>query len=94
MQDLAFATARLKKFPFLIPLLEPVPVTVENYGSVPRVYILPRDDLVIPPSMARKIIAMNPPNEVYEIDGDHSLFFSAVDDVERILLSTTATYDS
>lgn len=94
-EDFAFAVDHVKKLPMLPSMFEPKPtVTAENYGSVPRVFVIASQDLVITPSTSRTMIALNPPNEVHEIDTDHSLFFSAVEEVEKLLVNTAAKYDS
>jgi hypothetical protein len=74
-------------------LSTPTNITEENYGTVPRVFILALKDYAINEDSARLMIKLNPPKEVYEIDADHSLFFSAVEEVSGVLSKTAAKYD-
>ncbi|CAM6097113.1 unnamed protein product [Calypogeia fissa] len=51
-------------------------------------------DYAITPESQHIMAALTPPHEIHEMDGDHSLMFSAVDDVTKILLDAAAKYDS
>lgn len=91
-EDLAFAADRGKRFPFLPTLFGPIAVTEENYGSVPKVFVISSQDRAVTPYSCRKMIALNPPNEVHEIDTDHSSFFSGVELLEKVLVDIAAKY--
>eukprot|EP01018_Ginkgo_biloba_P010397 Gb_05780 [translate_table: standard] len=73
-EDITLAEALLRSH----PLCEgDVVYTKERYGSVRRVYVVTKEDKAIPEDLQRKMIAENPPDRVYEIEGsDHSPFFS------------------
>lgn len=94
LQDFSFALDRIKRFPYLPPLFLAILLTEEKWGSVPRVYVLSTQDESIDPASARKMIMLNHVNEVHEMDGDHSFFFSAVEDATNVLNDIAAKYDS
>ena len=48
-----------------------------NVEKVPRVYIMTRHDKVVKPEQQEAMIKRWPPCTVYELDSDHSPFFSA-----------------
>lgn len=94
MQDFAFALPRIKKFPSLIPIFQPIATTEENYGTVPRIHVLGLHDRSISAASGRIIVKLNPPDEAYEIDADHSSFFSGVEHVTKILSDAAVKYDA
>eukprot|EP00253_Pinus_taeda_P013217 PITA_13217 len=58
----------------------------ENYGRVPRAYIVANQDKGIWEELQRKVIADNPPDRVYELEeSDHSPFFSCPARLAQIL---------
>ncbi|KAH9314092.1 hypothetical protein KI387_022719, partial [Taxus chinensis] len=66
---------------------EAVTHSSENYGRVFRAYVVANEDLTIVEELQRKMIADNPPQTIYEIEGsDHSPFFSNPDRLAQILL--------
>ena len=74
MQDLLLFDSLEKKFPIW---QEPLLYTAKNYGSVKRIYVVSKEDKLIVEVLQRKIIAENPPQMVYEVEGaDHIVFFS------------------
>jgi pimeloyl-ACP methyl ester carboxylesterase len=93
-EDFAFAVPRFKRFPSFEFLFRPIHTTEENYGTVPRIHILGLHDLAISVASCRIIVKLNPPNEAYEIDADHSLFFSGLEDTTKILIDAAAKYDA
>tara|TARA_R110000824_G_scaffold336_1_gene1832 strand:- start:261339 stop:262058 length:720 start_codon:yes stop_codon:yes gene_type:complete len=74
-EDVAFAIAH-QHAQALAPLATPVIVTDENFGSVPRYYIVLTEDRAIHPDMQRQMIAASPCKEVFEIASSHSPFYS------------------
>lgn len=69
----AKAVARLR--PVAIPyLVTPVRLTAQNFGRVPRAYVICLRDRCIPPAMQRRMIADQPCRHVFELDTDHSPF--------------------
>ncbi|CAM6110946.1 unnamed protein product [Calypogeia fissa] len=94
-EDIDSAVPLLKKFPnveLLFPAISPL--TKEKYGTVPRIQVTGMQDYALTPESQRIMAALNPPHEIHEIEGDHSLMFSAVEDLTKILLETAAKYDS
>ena len=59
-----------KKFPIW---QEPLLYTAKNYGSVKRIYVVSKEDKLIVEAFQRKMIAENPPQMVYEIEGSDQL---------------------
>uniref|UniRef100_A0A0D6QVB1 AB hydrolase-1 domain-containing protein n=1 Tax=Araucaria cunninghamii TaxID=56994 RepID=A0A0D6QVB1_ARACU len=88
--DVTLVDSLLKKCPIW---QDPISYTKENYGSVPRVYLIAKDDKAIPEELQRKYIAENPPQMVYEIEGsDHCTFFSKPDRLAGILVQIAHKY--
>ncbi len=59
------------------PRAEPLYLTPENYGSVPRHYIECLHDRTIPLADQRRMQALQPGARVVSLDADHSPFLSA-----------------
>ncbi|GLJ06212.1 hypothetical protein SUGI_0033500 [Cryptomeria japonica] len=73
-RDLMLLDSLEKKFPLWE---EPVLYTAKNYGSVRRIYVVAKEDKLFVEAFQRKMIAENPPQMVYEIEGsDHTVVFS------------------
>ncbi|GLJ13862.1 hypothetical protein SUGI_0221480 [Cryptomeria japonica] len=82
--DICLTHSLLKRSPYWEGV---VSYTKENYGRVPRAYIVAKEDKLLPEEFQRKMIADNPPQMVYEIEGsDHSPFFCKPDQLAHILL--------
>ncbi|GLJ06209.1 hypothetical protein SUGI_0033470 [Cryptomeria japonica] len=72
--DLTLWESLEKKFPIW---QEPLLYTAKNYGSVRRIYVVAKDDKYLVEAFQRKMIADNPPQMIYEIEGSaHTVFFS------------------
>ena len=84
-EDVAFAIAH-QHAQALAPLATPVTVTDENFGSVPRYYILLTEDRAIHPDMQRQMIAASPCKAVFEIASSHSPFYSKTAELVETLL--------
>ncbi|KAH9314094.1 hypothetical protein KI387_022721, partial [Taxus chinensis] len=83
-EDKMLTKTLLKKFPLW---QEALTYSNEKYGSVFRAYVVAKEDLAIVEELQRKMIADNPPQMVYEIEGsDHSAFFSCPDQLAQILV--------
>jgi len=61
----------------IAPYETAIRITPERYGRVPRFYIGCRQDRLVGPELQRRTCAAFPSNRVYNIDADHSPFFSA-----------------
>jgi pimeloyl-ACP methyl ester carboxylesterase len=84
-QDVALAKSRLVP-QALRPLDEPVTVTAEGAGAVPRYYIECLDDHAIPLPLQRQMVDAHPFERVFTLASDHSPFFSAVEELTECLL--------
>eukprot|EP01018_Ginkgo_biloba_P000303 Gb_06798 [translate_table: standard] len=70
-----------------------VDYTSNNYGRLGRVYIVANEDKIVCEELQRQIIAMNPPDRVYEIrEADHSVFFSKPAALAGILMEIANLY--
>jgi pimeloyl-ACP methyl ester carboxylesterase len=83
--DVALAMSLLKPEP-LAPLATPVRVSVERFGSVPRVYIECSADRAITHAAQREMQSALPCRERFTLDTDHSPFFSCPDELTALLL--------
>jgi pimeloyl-ACP methyl ester carboxylesterase len=82
-QDITLAERLLRSMPVFD---EAVIYSSENYGRVPRAFIVAKQDKAIWEELQRKMIADNPPDRVYELEeSDHSPFFSCPARLARIL---------
>lgn len=59
------------------PLVTPVHITKENWGSIPRYFIAGTYDPAIDPETVQKMLEALPCEKVYEVASDHDLFDSA-----------------
>ncbi len=69
----------------LSPLVTPLTLTPENYGSVRRFYITTAYDKAITPAFQEKMYTDQPCEDVYSMNTEHSPFFSAPDNLKNIL---------
>jgi pimeloyl-ACP methyl ester carboxylesterase len=74
----------------LYPLVTPISITEENFGSVPRYYIATTDDNAIPSYMQEYMYTSMPCEEVFTIHSDHSPFFSRPERLTAILQQIAA----
>jgi pimeloyl-ACP methyl ester carboxylesterase len=68
----------------------PVSVDEAVLTSIPRSYVLTRQDKSIPPALQRRMIAEHPCERVIELDADHAPFYSATDELTSALLELAA----
>ena len=69
----------------IAPSMQPLALTPENYGRVPRVYIAMTADRTIPLAAQRAMIARAQPIEVTEIAGDHMANMTHAEELADIL---------
>ncbi len=86
-QDYAFAKARIKPMGAR-PTLEPVHLTPERFGRVPRHYIECLQDQAVPIDQQRAMVAASPCQSVHTLDTSHSPFLSAPGGLADILCGT------
>lgn len=68
--------------------MKEVALTEENYGSVRRVYIVSKGDIIITKEIQKTIIENYPPHDVKEISGsDHTVMFSKPQHLSSLLQS-------
>ena len=91
-QDITFANTHVTP-QALAPLAEPVIVSEENWGSVPRSYIECTRDKAITIKAQREMLHRLPCEPVVTMDTAHSPFFSAPEALgENILICTGENY--
>jgi hypothetical protein len=61
----------------LTPSVTPLAMTPERFGSVPRSYVLCKQDRAITPVFQREMAKRGECQQVFEIEADHSPFLSA-----------------
>jgi len=89
-EDITLAQSLLRSIPVLD---EEIVYSSENYGRVPRVFIVAKQDKSIWEELQRKMIADNPPDRVYELESDHSPFFSCPALLAQILQEISTAYE-
>jgi len=67
------------------PRAEPIQITDQRFGRVPRVYIECLQDKVFTPSFKKSMYTAMPCKKVYPMDTGHSPFLSAPAELARIL---------
>jgi len=82
--DYEFALARMSPEP-LKPLVSPLKVTAQRFGSVPRAYIGCLQDRTVTPAAQRRMQAQLPCDPVLTLDSDHSPFLSHPQELARLL---------
>lgn len=87
--EIKLAESLLVKDP-LLPMVTPLSLSDEGFGSVPRYYIATTEDNAIPPDIQQYMYTLQPCEDVYTIDSDHSPFFSRPSRLTGILLRIAA----
>ncbi len=88
-EDAAWAQARLGDEP-IAPAAEPVSLTENNFGRMPRVYVTCLRDRAITPALQQKMYTEVPCREVVSMQTDHSPFLSRPGELARHLTSLAA----
>ncbi len=83
--DAEWASTQLCPEP-VAPLMVPLQITVDGFGSVPKVYLGSRDDHVLPWWFQVKM-SKAAGAQFVELQGDHSPFLSVPDDLVAYLLN-------
>jgi hypothetical protein len=94
LQDTEIAIKCFWPFPHVLKMLLPIEATTEKYGSVPKVFVFALKDKAIIPAAQERMVKLNPPDKVFEINSDHSVFFSAVEETVKIVLNSATKYDT
>jgi len=82
--DYEFALTRMSAEP-LKPLVSPLKVTTQRFGSVPRAYIECLQDRTVTLPAQRRMQAQLPCDPVLTLDSDHSPFLSHPEELARLL---------
>lgn len=85
--DIAFARRQLRLDP-LAPLVTPLAISLEQSGSVPRVYIECLRDRTLTPGHQVRVRGTGPWEGVFQLDTDHSPFLSAPERLVSALLAS------
>jgi pimeloyl-ACP methyl ester carboxylesterase len=85
-EEYQFAAARLSPEP-LKPLVTPLTITDDRFGSVPRAYVETTRDRTVTLESQRRMQAALPCAPVFTLDSDHSPFLSQPEALARILIS-------
>ena len=88
-EDVAAILPRLRPQPAL-PAEEPLQLTPERFGSVPRAYVECLQDNALPLKFQRFMTAHLPCDAVFTIDSDHSPFVCRPDEFTQVLLRAEA----
>jgi hypothetical protein len=72
--------------------MQPLSLTPENYGRVPRAYIVMTEDRTVTPAAQRAMIARAQPIEVFEIAGDHMANMTHAEELADILSDVAGRY--
>ncbi|KAL6012533.1 hypothetical protein ACLOJK_003022 [Asimina triloba] len=94
LEDITLVMTLMRpSFMFVEDLSNDGMLSMENYGSVDRVYIICKEDLVFKEDFQRWIIENNPPKEVKEVDGaDHMVMMSKSQELCQCLLEIADNY--
>lgn len=71
----------------LIPFINPVSLTAENFGSVEKVFIKTLKDHVVSPSLQDRMITSGGVTSIYKINTGHSPFLSQPDSLTALLVN-------
>ena len=85
-EDVSFAKAMLVPQP-TSPVVEPVHISDDKYGRVPRVYIECLQDRILVPAFQKKLYTAVPCERVISMNTSHSPFLSAPEALAKHLLS-------
>lgn len=88
-EDVQFALSHLVVEP-LRPNLEPVYLSPENFGRVPKFYIECLQDNAVTPGYQKFLYTQTPCQQVFTLNTGHSPFLSAPDELVSILLTAVA----
>ena len=91
-EDTHAALARLVPQPMKLGL-EPLTITAERFGRVPRAYVECLDDNLVPIAVQRLMQQSWPCDPVFTMDSDHSPFLSAAPALAAHLIAAADAFD-
>lgn len=68
------------------PLAEPVTLTDENFGRIPKTYILTAFDLAVSPKLQIMMLANSPVEQVFGIQTGHTPYITAPETLANLLI--------
>lgn len=68
------------------PLAEPVTLTDENFGRIPKTYILTAFDLAVSPKLQIMMLANTPVDQVFGIQTGHTPYITAPETLANLLI--------
>jgi len=83
-EDLNWVAERITPQP-IAPFREPVRVSSDRWGRVPRLYIHCRDDRAISPTLQERMVAAQPGTPTAELAGGHSPFLTRPEELAGLL---------
>jgi pimeloyl-ACP methyl ester carboxylesterase len=75
-----------------LPGFEPLRLTPQRYGRVPKVYVECTEDRAVTIELQRRMLADTPCDRVFTLATSHSPFFSAPDALVGVLLDSLDTF--
>ena len=76
------------------PLITPLKLSDNNFGTVPRTYVRCLRDRIVSPQTQSELIGTLPCRKVFDVEADHTPFLSAPDALLRSLLEVAAQADT
>lgn len=73
----------------LAPLNEPSILTAENFGRVPKVYILTAEDNAVSPQLQAYMLSLTPADQVFALNTSHVPFVVAPDALVGLLIQAS-----
>ncbi len=67
------------------PLAEPISLTDENFGTVPKVYILTAQDIVVGPQLQVLMLGHTPVDQIFVLDTGHAPYVTATAELAGLL---------
>jgi pimeloyl-ACP methyl ester carboxylesterase len=73
----------------LAPLNEPITLTTDNFGRVPKAYILTAEDNAVSPQLQAYMLSQTPVDQVYALNTSHVPFVVAPDALAALLIAAS-----
>jgi pimeloyl-ACP methyl ester carboxylesterase len=83
-EDRAWGAPQIGHEP-IAPLMTPLAISEERWGSIPRVYIETTDDRVLPIAAQRAMVARSGATEVHSLAADHMPILTHVEELAAML---------
>lgn len=73
----------------LAPLNEPITLTTDNFGRVPKAYLLTAEDNAVSPQLQAYMLSQTPVDQVYALNTSHVPFVVAPDALAALLIAAS-----